>query len=82
MQGRTVVLYSLDAGSAIHRHAHQQEEVWHIIEGELEISIGDETRRVGPGSVGSVPSNTEHELKAITAGRAIVVDYPLRAMPG
>jgi hypothetical protein len=24
------------------------------------------------------PANTEHEVKALTAGKAIVVDYPLR----
>jgi quercetin dioxygenase-like cupin family protein len=41
-----------------------------------------ERRRAGPGSVGIVPPNTEHEVIAVTAGKAIVVDYPLRAMPG
>ena len=74
----TFVHYAFDAGASIHRHAHEQEEVWHILEGELEISIGEETRRAGPGAVGIVPPNTEHEVKALTAGKAIVVDYPLR----
>ena len=77
----TFVHYEFDAGASIHRHAHGQEEVGHIVEGELEIFIGGETRVVGPGSVGIVPANTLHEVRALTAGRAIVVDYPLREMP-
>ena len=76
----TFVHYDFDAGASIHRHAHPQEEVWHILVGELEISIGDETCRAGPGSVGIVPPNTEHEVKALTKGKAIVVDYPLRPL--
>jgi len=34
----------------------------------------------GPGFVAIVPPNTTHEVKALTAGKAIVVDYPLRRM--
>ena len=73
--------YEFDAGSSIHEHFHPQEEVWQIIEGELEITIGGVTRRSGPGSVGIVPPNTLHAVKAISRGRAIVVDYPLRDSP-
>ena len=31
-----------------------------------------------PGMVGIVPSNARHSVKALTDGRLIVVDYPLR----
>jgi quercetin dioxygenase-like cupin family protein len=78
----TFVHYDFDAGASIHRHSHDQEEVWHVIEGELEIFIAGETRRAGPGMVGIVPPNTMHEVKALTSGKAIVVDYPLRELPG
>jgi quercetin dioxygenase-like cupin family protein len=70
--------YEFDAGSSIHEHSHLQEEVWQIIEGELEITINGVTQRSGPGSVGIVPPNTLHAVRAISGGRAIVVDYPLR----
>jgi quercetin dioxygenase-like cupin family protein len=36
----TIAHYEFDAGSSIHPHSHPQEEVWQIIEGELEITIG------------------------------------------
>jgi quercetin dioxygenase-like cupin family protein len=71
--------YEFDAGSSIHEHYHPQEEVWHLIEGELEITIAGVTRRSSPGVVGVVPANTPHAVKAISNGRAIVVNHPLRA---
>jgi hypothetical protein len=30
-----------------------------------------------PGSVAIVPGNVRHSIKALTEGRAIIVDYPL-----
>lgn len=47
--------YEFDAGASIHEHSHPQEEVWQILEGELEITIDRITRRAGPGFVGIVP---------------------------
>jgi quercetin dioxygenase-like cupin family protein len=61
-------------------HAHEQEEVWHVLEGELEITIGKETKRAGADFVGIVPPDTLHTVRALTNGKAIVVDYPLREM--
>ncbi len=74
----TFAHYEFDAGSSIHEHFHPEEEVWQIVEGELEIRIDGVTRRVGPGFAGIVPSNTRHAVKAISSGKAIIVDYPLR----
>ena len=78
----TFAHYEFDAGSSIHEHFHPEEEVWQIVEGELEITIDGVTRRVGPGFVGIVPSNIRHAVKAISSGKAMIVDYPLREHPG
>jgi quercetin dioxygenase-like cupin family protein len=72
--------YVFDAGSSIHEHSHENEEVWNVIEGQLEVTIGEESRVAGPGFVAIVPPNTVHSVKAISKGRAIVVDFPTRAM--
>ena len=70
--------YVFDAGARIERHEHAQEEVWHVIEGALEITIGNVTQTAGPGCVAIVPPGALHAVTAITSGKAIVVDYPLR----
>ena len=74
----TFAHYEFDAGSTIHEHRHEQEEVWNVVEGELEVSIAGELRKAGPGQVAIVPANTPHAIRALTNGRAIVVDHPLR----
>jgi len=65
-------------GASIHQHCHPQEEVWEILEGALEVTIDGTTQIVGPGMVAIVPANAAHSVKALSDGRAIVVDYPLR----
>jgi quercetin dioxygenase-like cupin family protein len=77
----TFAHYEFDAGSSIHEHSHPQEEVYEIIEGELELTIAGVTQRLSPGLVGIVPANALHSVKAISSGKLIVVDYPLREAP-
>ena len=77
----TFAHYEFDAGSSIHEHFHPEEEVWQVLEGELDLTINGVTRRVGPGFAGIVPANTRHAVAAISNGKAIIVDYPLREHP-
>jgi quercetin dioxygenase-like cupin family protein len=72
--------YAVEAGATIHEHAHPQEEVWHVIAGELEVTIAGQI--AGPGSVAIIPANAAHSVKALSDGQSIVVDYPLRDMLG
>lgn len=74
----TFAHYEFTKGSTIHEHSHPQEEVWQVIEGELEIEVGGEVRVAGPGVAAIVPPNVRHAVKALASGKAIVVDYPLR----
>jgi len=77
----TFAHYDFASGASIHEHFHPQEEVYEVTEGELEITIAGVTRRLVPGYVGIVPSNTPHAVKAISSGKVIVVDFPLRSAP-
>jgi quercetin dioxygenase-like cupin family protein len=74
----TLAYYAVEAGAWLHEHSHANEEVWNIIDGQLEITIGRESRVVGPGCAAVIPPNTLHSVKAITDSRVIVVDHPPR----
>jgi quercetin dioxygenase-like cupin family protein len=74
----TFVWWEFDADADIHQHHHEQEEVWHVIEGELEVTIDGKANRAGPGMVAIIPPDTPHSVRVVKAGRAIVVDHPLR----
>jgi quercetin dioxygenase-like cupin family protein len=77
-QSMTFAHYDFRRGAAIHEHAHEQEEVYEVIEGELEMTIEGAVEFVRAGLVAVVPSNARHSVKALSDGRAIIVDYPLR----
>lgn len=74
----TFAHYDFVSGASIHEHHHEQEEVYEVIEGELEITIDGAVQVARPGVVAIVPSGARHSIKALTDGRAIIVDYPLR----
>jgi len=75
----TFAHYDFVRGSSIHEHSHPQEEVYEVIEGELEMIVDGEKQIVRPGLVAIVSGNARHSVKALTDGRAIIVDYPLRS---
>ncbi len=74
----TFAHYEFKGGSTIHEHFHPQEEVYEVIEGELEITIDGVAQTARAGLVAIVPGNVRHSVKALTDGRAIIVDYPVR----
>jgi|SRR5579883_329146 len=74
----TFAYYEFKAGSSIHEHFHPEEEVWQVIEGELEITIEGAKKIVHAGMAGIVPGNIPHSVRALSNGRAIVVDHPAR----
>lgn len=74
----TFVHYEFRLGSSIHEHDHPEEEVYEVIEGELEVTIDGVTHVARPGLVAIVPANVRHSVKALTDGRAIIVDHPAR----
>lgn len=70
--------YDFSRGTSIHEHFHPQEEVYELVEGQLELTIDGVAQIVRPGLVGIVPANVRHSVKALTDGKAIIIDYPLR----
>jgi len=74
----TFVHWEFDKGASVHEHFHAQEEVWEVLAGELEVTIDCVTKIAGPGVVAIVPPNVVHSVKVRRAGKAIVIDYPLR----
>lgn len=74
----TFAHYEFKRGSSIHEHFHPQEEVWQVIEGELEITVDGKTQLARSGMAAIIHGDVRHSVKALTDGRAIVVDTPLR----
>ena len=57
------VRYEPGTTVARHRHEHTEQVMW-IVEGDLTMTVGDETRELGPGDVVVVNRGVEHELSS------------------
>jgi quercetin dioxygenase-like cupin family protein len=78
----TFAYYEIDAGAALSAHSHPNEEVWHIIEGEVDLTLDEETRCVRGGHAVVVSVGTTHAVAVKKGCRAIVVDHPVRREVG
>jgi quercetin dioxygenase-like cupin family protein len=56
----TVVIERIAPGDRIPLHSHPVSEVIVIAEGNPDVTLGEETRRVGPGAVIFIPAGTAH----------------------
>lgn len=63
----------MDGGSVIPTHSHPHEQGGMLLEGQLELTIGDQTQLCKVGDMFIIPPNTPHAAKAI-GGRAVVLD--------
>jgi quercetin dioxygenase-like cupin family protein len=56
-----------EPGARVPRHSHEHtEQVMYVVDGELEMTVGDETRSLGAGDVVVVNRGVEHELHSDT----------------
>jgi quercetin dioxygenase-like cupin family protein len=65
-------------GSALPTHQHPHEQITHIIEGELEMIIGDEKFIFTAGTVHVIPGNTPHSALALTDCKVLDFFSPAR----
>lgn len=62
----------MDAGAVVPTHQHPHEQAGLLLEGRMELTIGDETRVVEPGAMFIIPPNVPH--------RAVAVGGPVLAL--
>jgi quercetin dioxygenase-like cupin family protein len=77
-QNMTFAHYDFICGASIHEHFHPEEEVYEVIEGELEVTVDGAMQIARAGLVVIVPANVRHSVKALTDGKVIIVDCPAR----
>lgn len=66
------------AGALAAEHDHPHEQIVYIVSGELDFTVGGETRRVGPGDSMYVPSGVRHGAVSITDSVVLDVFTPQR----
>lgn len=74
----TLGLVEIKAGSNLPLHQHPHEQITYILEGQLDMTIGDEHCPLTAGMYYVIPSNVPHGAVAITDCKVIDVFNPVR----
>lgn len=72
-------LVEIDEGFEVPLHHHPHEQGGIVIRGQMDLTIGDETRRLSPGDMYIIPGQVPHRAVAI-GGDVMVMDVfsPIR----
>jgi quercetin dioxygenase-like cupin family protein len=74
----TVAYTDMKAGAAIPLHLHTEEAIDIILDGVLEMQVGENNGILTNGMISIVPSGVSHKANAITDCRVVTVFYPKR----
>jgi quercetin dioxygenase-like cupin family protein len=74
----TVAYTDMKAGVTIPLHHHTEEAVDIVLEGTLQMQIGEKSDTLSPGMISIVPSHIMHQARAITDCKVVTVFYPQR----
>ncbi|NNL16233.1 MAG: cupin domain-containing protein [Flavobacteriaceae bacterium] len=78
MKSFTLGFWEVDAGATIPIHSHEHEQTTQVMEGDFEMTVGDETKIYKPGMLVKIPSNIPHGGRAITNCKLSDVFCPVR----
>jgi mannose-6-phosphate isomerase-like protein (cupin superfamily) len=71
----SVGLYVLEPGEPDRQSPHTEDEIYYVVEGRGQISVGSEVRAVGPGSVVYVATAVAHHVHDITERLTLLVVF-------
>jgi mannose-6-phosphate isomerase-like protein (cupin superfamily) len=68
-------LYALSPGDTDTQSPHAQDEIYQVISGRAELTVGTETATVGRGSVVYVPAGVPHRFHHVTEELRVLVVF-------
>ena len=73
-------VFLLQGSSPQHAHHHQQEEMFLVSEGEVQVTIAGNVTKLGPGSVAFIAAGDQHQIANVGTRPAqyfeIILDPP------
>ncbi|CAA9572764.1 MAG: Pectin degradation protein KdgF [uncultured Thermomicrobiales bacterium] len=69
----------LESGGRVELHQHPHEQCGYMLEGSMDLTIGDETRELRPGDAYTIPGGVPHAATGgLEGGLALDVFSPVR----
>jgi quercetin dioxygenase-like cupin family protein len=70
--GAMLNLLEFDPGAVVPAHAHPHEQLGHVLEGRLVLTVDGVEHLLGPGDAYQIPGGVEHAARS--DGRCLVLD--------
>ena len=74
----TLGFWEVEKGAVLPLHAHFHEQVTQVLEGQFQLTVGDETKVYENGQLAIIPSNITHGGVAVTACKIFDIFSPVR----
>jgi len=74
----TLAFFEVEKGAALPLHSHIHEQVTQVLEGQFQLTVGDETKVYEKGQVVIIPSNVPHGGVALTTCKIFDIFTPVR----
>jgi mannose-6-phosphate isomerase-like protein (cupin superfamily) len=68
-------LYVLEAGATDPQQPHREDELYYVVSGQATITVGDEERPIGPGSLVFVGAEVAHRFHDISERLELLVVF-------
>lgn len=70
-----MVVIVLEPGNALGRHVDSAEEVLLVLEGVVEVTLGDEKGQLAAGQIGIVPTLVPHSIRNVGTNTARIIGF-------
>ena len=74
----TINFLDVEPGGPVPMHKHSHHQCSFVIEGSFEMTVGEETQILTPGTFAIIPSNIPHGGRALSKCRILDIFSPVR----
>ncbi len=77
-ESMSVALWEFAADEQLPEHSHPHEQLTYVVDGEIELIVGDETRLMTAGMSAVIPGGVVHSARTKTSCRIVDAFHPVR----
>lgn len=74
----SIAFWQVKKGAEVPEHAHMNEQIMHVMEGDFELTLDGDTQIYGPGDIVIIAPHKKHSGRALTACKLMDVFSPAR----
>lgn len=74
----SIAFWDVEKDAQVPEHAHMNEQIMHVMEGDFEFTLDGDTKIYGPGDIVIIAPHKKHSGRALSACKLIDVFSPTR----